>query len=141
MKKILFVLLIVFTVNNANANMGTDAYRNAVAKCDAQQESQLKSKAATNDIKKTILDASNCYIKVGNSVIKKYYSDTFEETGKKFVNFANSIYATSMNLYSGPDECYPECGQIAETMHMNMTESYIKRYIIDMLDYVDTLDI
>jgi hypothetical protein len=78
---------------------------------------------------------------VGNSVIRKYYSDTASDTGRRFVTFANSIYAASLNAYAGPDECYPECGQLAETMRMNMTEGYIKRYITDMLDYIDTMDI
>jgi hypothetical protein len=80
-------------------------------------------------------------MRVGNSVIRKYYSATAEEMGKQFASFANSIYAASLWAYSGPDECYPECGQLAETMRMDMTESYIKRYVSDMLDYIDTLDI
>lgn len=141
MKKLLVSFFIIFAITNANADMGTGKYRDALKKCDKEQNSQLDTQASTNDVKKTVLNASNCYVKVGNSVIKKYYSDTMEETGKKFVSFANSIYATSTNLYNGPDECYPECGQIAETMRMNMTESYIKKYIIDMLDYIDTLDV
>jgi hypothetical protein len=141
MKKLLFSFTIIFAITNANADMGTGKYRDALKKCDKEQTQALDNQASTNDVKKTVLDTSNCYVKVGNAVIKKYYSDTIEDTGKKFISFANSIYASSLNLYSGPDECYPECGQISGTMRMNMTESYIKKYIVDMLDYIDTLDI
>jgi hypothetical protein len=121
--------------------MGTGAYRGALGDCDKAQDMRLGSAASTNDVKKAVMDASNCYVRVGNSVIKKYYADTAEETAKRFINFADAIYAASLSAYSGPDECYPECGQVAETMRMDMTESYIKRYITDMLDYIDTMDI
>lgn len=141
MKKALISFFIIFAITGANADMGTAKYRDALNKCDKNQESQLNKVISTNDIKKTVMDTSNCYIKVGNSVIKKYYSDTSKETAKKFITFANSIYSASLNVFNGPDECYPECGQISETMRMNMTESYIKKYILDMLDYIDTLDV
>lgn len=141
MKKFLFLLTIIFTTNAALADMGTGTYRNALKDCDKKQGTQLETTSSTDGIKKSVIDTSNCYVKVGKSVIKKYYSDTYEETEKKFINFSNSIYSASLNLYSGPDECYPECGQIAGTMRMNMTQTYIKKYIVDMLDYIDTLDI
>lgn len=141
MRKILFLALAFCMTAPAYADMGTKTYRDALAKCDSAQQSRLDDTSSTNNVKKIVMDASNCYVKVGNSVIRKYYSDTAEETGKRFVTFANSIYAASLNAYSGPDECYPECGQLAETMRMDMTESYIKKYITDMLDYIDTMDI
>lgn len=141
MKKILFSLLAIFIISNSYAKSGTDSYRNQLKECDKKQDSQLSNQASTNDVKKVVLDTSNCYVKVGTSVIKKYYSDTFDETLNKFMNFSNSIYSASFNLYSGPDECYPECGQLAYTMRMNMTETYIKKYVIDMLNYIDKLDI
>jgi hypothetical protein len=131
----------IMAAGAANAATGTDAYRRALQKCDDAQTEKLSKQTSTNDIKKTVLDASNCYVSVGNSVIKKYYSDTAEESGKKFVAFANAIYGASLSAFSGPDACYPECGQISESMRMDMTESYIKKYITDMLDYIDTLDV
>jgi hypothetical protein len=141
MRKLLFFVLILCAWTPAYADMGTKTYRDALAKCDKEQQSRLDDATATNDVKKIVMDTSNCYVKVGNSVIRKYYSDTAEETGKRFVTFANSIYAASLNAFSGPDECYPECGQLAQSMRMDMTESYIKRYVTDMLDYIDAMDI
>jgi hypothetical protein len=141
MKATLFIFSIIFAATVANADMGTQRYRDALRDCDKAQESELGARSSTNDIKKVVMDASNCYVKVGDSVIRKYDSDTYEETGKRFIAFANAIYAASLNAFTGPDECYPECGQLAESMRMDMTESYIKQYVTDMLDYIDTMDI
>ena len=141
MRKLFLIFAITLVSTSAFADMGTQKYRGALTKCDADQDSRLNTTVSTNDIKRTVLDASNCYVRVGTDVIRNYYSDTYEDTARAFIAYANAIYAASLNAYSGPDECYPECGQMSEVMRMDMTESYIKRYIIDMLDYVDTLDV
>ncbi|MCL1902283.1 MAG: hypothetical protein FWG18_01495 [Alphaproteobacteria bacterium] len=141
MKKIIYLLIAICVVNAAHADMGTGQFRDALLKCDDARDASMSDKNSTNDMNQVILDASNCYVKVGNAVIKKFYADTAEDTGKKFAAFANAIYSASQNLYSGPDECYPECGQISTNLRINMTEAVIKRYITDMLDYIDTLDV
>ena len=141
MKKLLCFLFALGCFGGAYADMGTKQFRDAITKCDDARDAAMSGKNSTNDMNKAVLDSSNCYMKVGGAVISKYYKETAKDIGKKFIAFANAIYAASLNLYSGPDECYPECGQIAENLRINMTEAAIKKYITDMLDYIDMLDV
>ena len=133
--------LLFMTAAPSYADMGTQAFRDMLAECDGVQAAAMMEHSDANDMNKIAMDASNCYIKTGNAVIKKYYTQTAEDTGKKFTAFANAIHAAAGNIYMGPDECYPECGHIANNLRMGTTERHIKQYVIEMLDYVDSLDI
>ena len=142
-KSLCFMLfaLCFATAQPARADIGTKVYRDMIAECDRTRTAAMEQYSTNDDMNRIAMDASNCYIKVGNAVIKKYYVDTADDTGKKFIAFANAIYAAAGNLYSGPDECYPDCGHIAESLRIGTTETHIKQYIIEMLDYVDKLDV
>ncbi len=121
------------------AHADTDTYRAQLGRCDNGETLAVLN--TTNAVTDALMGASNCYVGVGMQVIREYYADTATDTGRKFIAFANAVHAASLNIYSGPDECYPECGTIAQTLRADTTESYIRQYVIDMLDYIDTLDI
>lgn len=137
MKKILFICSLF--VASAHAAVTTDSYRGELEKCALGTDLVVMN--TTNEMTESLVGASGCYVGVGIRVIREYYADTATDTGKKFIAFANAVHAASLNIYNGPDECYPECGTIAQTMRADTTESYIRQYVLDMLDYVDTLNI
>lgn len=140
MKKIIAICFAVFVAMPVFADTDTDTFRAALVACDNARTDAATNATTTDDVNRAVLDASNCYIHVGNDVIAKFYSDSEKDMRKELLDFSNALYAAAGALYSGPDLCYPDCGQIANNLQMTKTEDTIKQYVSDMLDYIDTLN-
>jgi hypothetical protein len=140
MKKVLIALgVFQMFCCGAFADSATKSFRNDLAKCEKNGMASVEGKSATEEVNAALLSESNCYISVGNAVIKKFYANTRDAAQKNFIGFANASYHAAASAYIGPDECYPECGQMAEELRTNMTTRAIRQYITDMLDYIDNL--
>jgi len=137
MKKI-FITCYLSLISCTCFGATTDEYRDALKKCDDAQTAQIETTATNADVAATLTGTSNCYVRVGAAVINEYYSDTAADMRAKFIAFANAAHTATGNIYFGPDTCWPECGHDGELMRLATTEKYIRTYVSDILNFIDT---
>ncbi len=130
--------LIFGTIASANANVDVSKYRNDLNGCDMESEQSMDIDFSQSNMTASTNTKTNCYIRVAGRLIDTYYKSSAKQMKRDLIDLANKTAAASINIYNGPDECYPKCGSMTDGLAAEKTATYIKTYVIDLINYTET---